>query len=336
MNMSLNIRNAFGGAETLSGNASYAIDTNGPIYNSDSNDMAGASAYQATFTTPINGDPDHKIEIQAFRQSRNHMLLMSHHERITGMTFKLKNWLGLTKQEFSYDAIWRENHNLSPSASFSIRNDAGHSLKSAITHSLSFDSRDDAMLPSRGLYWKAFQEIAGIGGDVRHIKAEVDSQISMPLPLGFSVSASVRGGVLAPWGGSRTRINDRFFLGGPLSLRGFKQSGVGPKDGNDSLGGDLYWAAGLSLLLPLPIVDFKTIKAHVFVNGGSLAPIQFDKSPAANAHALFGTPSIGAGFGLVAKFTIFRLELNYGIPLTAVSSDSVKTALQFGIGMNFM
>jgi len=31
---------------------------------------------------------------------------------------------------------------------------------------------------------------------------------------------------------SRTRINDRFFIGGPLSVRGFNYLGLGPKDGS--------------------------------------------------------------------------------------------------------
>jgi outer membrane protein assembly factor BamA len=31
--------------------------------------------------------------------------------------------------------------------------------------------------------------------------------------------------------GQRTRITDRFHLGGPTDVRGFREFGIGPKDG---------------------------------------------------------------------------------------------------------
>ena len=40
-----------------------------------------------------------------------------------------------------------------------------------------------------------------------------------------------------------SRINDRFQLGGPADVRGFRLSGLGPHDGADAVGGDVY-AAG--------------------------------------------------------------------------------------------
>nr|KAJ3415242.1 hypothetical protein HK105_001569 [Polyrhizophydium stewartii] len=337
MNLSFNIRNAFGGAETLSANTSYAIDSSGPIYHKDSGDMAGASSHQFSFSTPIDADPDRRFEATGYKQSRNHTLLMSHHEKITGLSLKLRNLYGIAKQEMGYDAVWRENHSFEPTASQSIRQDAGHSLKSALSHSLSFDSRDDSVLPFRGLYFRAFQEVAGLGGDVRHVKAEVDTQATLPLPFGFSLTSSLRGGVIAPFGGQkRNRVNDRFFLGGPLSVRGFKQAGIGPRDGKESLGGDAYWAGSLGLLSPLPFIPLKPVKAQVYLNGGSLVPLRLDQSPAGNAQALFATPSVSAGIGLAARFTIFRIELNYNVPLAVCATDNIKPGFQFGIGMNFM
>ncbi|KAH6564512.1 hypothetical protein BASA50_001473 [Batrachochytrium salamandrivorans] len=338
MNLSLNLRNIFGGAETLSANTSYAIDTSGPIYNKDSGDMAGASSHQAIFTTPIDADPNKLFEATGFQHSRNHTLTMSHHEKLTGVSLKLKNLGGLAKQEFSYDATWRENHDLASTASMSIRKDAGNSLKSSVSHTISFDSRDDPALPYSGLYLKAFQEVAGLGGDVRHIKGEADGQAIIPLLRGFSIATSLRGGLIVPWGGTspRNRVNDRFFLGGPLSVRGFRQAGIGPKHDNDVLGGDLYWASGLSLLAPIPLLPMKPIKAQFFVNGGSLVPLDLNGSPSSNVQTLFGTPSICAGIGIAARFTIFRLEVNYSVPLTMCTTDSRKPGIQFGIGMNFM
>jgi outer membrane protein assembly factor BamA len=46
--------------------------------------------------------------------------------------------------------------------------------------------------------------------------------------------------------------------------------------------------------------------------------------------------SMSTGFGLILRFTSFRLELNYCIPLKSNLWDSVKPGFQIGIGMHFM
>ena len=59
-------------------------------------------------------------------------------------------------------------------------------------------------------------------------------------------------------------------MGGPLSIRGFEPFGLGPKDQGFSLGGDVYWAGGLSLFTPLPFLNDDTFKGHLFANTGHL------------------------------------------------------------------
>jgi len=142
-----------------------------------------------------------------------------------------------------------------------------------VTHTLVRDMRDDIMLPSRGYFIKLFQEFAGLGGDVYFIKNEIESQINFPLGKGFILSASLRNGLLFPFKG-QSKISDRFFLGGAQSVRGFKLNGIGPReDRKDSLGGDAYVAAGISLFTPLPKLSRYPVKGHFFVNGGSLVQI---------------------------------------------------------------
>ena len=63
-----------------------------------------------------------------------------------------------------------------------IRSFAGHSLKSAISHSLEVDERDDPFLPSSGFHVKVTQELAGLGGDVFFGKSEAKGALYIPLP----------------------------------------------------------------------------------------------------------------------------------------------------------
>ena len=50
-------------------------------------------------------------------------------------------------------------------------------------------------------------------------------------------------------------IADRFFLGGPLNIRGFEMRGLGPNSEHCALGGLMYWAAGLHMYTPLPFAN---------------------------------------------------------------------------------
>lgn len=135
---------------------------------------------------------------------------------------------------------------------------------------------------------------------------------------------------------NKTRINDRFLVGGPLSVRGFSQNGIGPKDGNDVLGCDTYWSTGLSLYAPLPKLIDKPIKTHFFINSGSGILLKQNESLLDNTTRLFKTPSISTGFGLAVRFNILRLELNYCLPISITKTDDVKKGLQFGVGLSFM
>jgi outer membrane protein insertion porin family len=62
-----------------------------------------------------------------------------------------------------------------------MREASGHSLKSSLSHTWVRDTRDDKLTGTRGFYTKAFQEVAGIGGDAKFHKLEAEGQFSRPL-----------------------------------------------------------------------------------------------------------------------------------------------------------
>lgn len=64
---------------------------------------------------------------------------------------------------------------------FSVRKDAGHSLCSSITQSLTYDTRDDIVLPTAGLVVRLSQQLAGFGGNVSFLKTEADAGITHSL-----------------------------------------------------------------------------------------------------------------------------------------------------------
>ena len=133
-----------------------------------------------------------------------------------------------------WEGVYRQIRDLTPTASITIREAAGETLKSSIFHSWIHDTRDDRIAATRGHYAKLYHEFAGLGGDASFYKTEAEGQISRPITEGVSYSIAGRGGLL--WGLNKPLLfSDRFQLGGPTSVRSFKANGLGPHDGGTSL-----------------------------------------------------------------------------------------------------
>ncbi|KAI8082793.1 surface antigen-domain-containing protein [Halteromyces radiatus] len=342
MNGSLTIRNVFGGAETLESVASFGNRT--------------SSAFQFTLSSPVKANPDSKIDLNAHHVLRNNKLYSGYEELSRGAALRYKTVSNFGYHELSYDCTWRSIDKFSLTASESARAEAGQSLKSSLNHTFIRDRRDDMLLPGNGHYIRLTQELAGVLniGNASFFKSELETQVChrfgggqllkneenelIGLHPGFVISLGLKAGWLANLNDEKkaSTISDRFLLGGPLSVRGFRTAGIGPRDYKDALGGNIYWATGISAMTPLPTFEHKPIRAHAFINAGTAVPWSTKTSAQDTASSLMRSPSIAVGFGLVYRHSIARLELNYCIPLTAAKGDQVHRGLQFGIGLNFL
>ncbi|KAF2761099.1 hypothetical protein EJ05DRAFT_497659 [Pseudovirgaria hyperparasitica] len=339
------LRNLFGGAESFNAHASIGTRTR--------------SSYSANFETPILSNPDLKWEVGGLASSTIKSFA-SHEELLKGGSTKLKYLTpGGHRHEFGYSGYWRQLTGLAEGASPSVRQDAGDSFKSSIHHTWINERRDNPLMPSKGYLIKTVAEIAGLGalkGDVAFTKLEAETAAAIPLPAGISFTAGLRGGVLYPLtlagqqSPSQSRLNDRFQLGGPTDVRGFRLGGLGPRDGTDSIGGDVYAAGGASLLFPIPKLGPESpIRLQAFINGGRLLGLQSPKSDepldsqavskcvkSTIAELQNGIPSCAAGLGLVYAHPVARFELNFSLPLYIRKGEEGRKGLQFGVGVSFL
>ena len=152
------------------------------------------------------------------------------------------------------EGIWRELSSLNSGTSFEVREHCGHSLKTALHHILTVDRRDDPLFPNEGSLFRLSQEFAGAGGDIGFFKNELEVQANLPVIFEDCVlQSSFQCGHLkrlpSASGDKTMTIADKFFLGGPLNVRGFDTRGLGPSSGNNALGGTMYWATGIMYFL---------------------------------------------------------------------------------------
>jgi len=143
----------------------------------------------------------------------------------------------LGTHEFTASSISRLVTGLQQTASPSIIASAGETIKNSLSYNFIHDKRNDQTLPSEGYMIKTSSEFAGFGGNVKFLKATIEGQyiktFSKLWPRVHFVSGA-RGGIL--WSldsGFRSHVTDRFYLGGPTDVRGFREFGLGPKDGSN-------------------------------------------------------------------------------------------------------
>ncbi|KAI2627669.1 outer membrane protein, OMP85 family [Hypoxylon sp. NC1633] len=355
---SLLYRNVFGGAEFLSLNASTGSRTR--------------SSYSAEFSTPLQSNPNLRLSIEGLASSTQKPRA-SHEEVLRGGGIKL-NWLrdNGDRHQFAYSNIWSQLTGLAATASPTVRADAGDSAKSAISYIFQRERRDNPMLPQSGYFIKTATELAGwgsLGGDVGFLKSEFEVSRAVPVPIswsrglpGVSIGAGFRSGLLYPLplsygigGASPSRIGNRFTLGGSTDVRGFSLNGLGPRDGGDAIGGDVFAAGSVNVLIPLPRVGPESpFRLQLFANGGRLVAMKktkggntvagqplgadavWDGMISATKELGTGLPSLAAGVGLVYALSAARFEVNFSLPLVVRQGEEARKGLSVGVGINFL
>ena len=90
------------------------------------------------------------------------------------------------------------------------------------------DERDDFFNPQRGLYLLPLAEYAGgiLGGENHYLRLEIEERFFLPF-LGSTIAQRLKIGGLRPLG--TVSAEEKFFLGGQYTLRGYPEKALGPE-----------------------------------------------------------------------------------------------------------
>jgi outer membrane protein insertion porin family len=165
-------------------------------------------------------------------------------------------------------------------ASSSLATQAGLRTTSVFGYTLNWARIDDPIEPRNGFRFQFSQDFAGIGGDVRYVRSEIQSSFYRGLFADVVASFTMNGGFVLPWGNDAVRINDRFFKGGN-TFRGFEVAGIGPRavlrddttgdlTRRDALGGRLYAIGAFEVTFPLGLPEQYGVKGSLFTEFGTL------------------------------------------------------------------
>jgi outer membrane protein insertion porin family len=146
-------------------------------------------------------------------------------------------------------------------------------LSSTVGYSFGWDRRNDPITPTRGFDFLFSQDFAGVGGDVKYLRSEVNANYYRGLFKDVIATAKFSGGYITGWGGDSVQINDRFFKGSS-TFRGYDNAGIGPRvvstvDGTrfNALGGNAYGLASAEVSFPLGI---PSLLGSLFIEAGTV------------------------------------------------------------------
>jgi outer membrane protein insertion porin family len=213
----------------------------------------------------------------------------------------------------------------------------GSSTTSSIFGSITRNTTDYRLDPSSGMINSLSAEYAGLGGDNKYARYIGDTTWFHPLYNKLIFSSKLTLGYVQDVG-KLVPIDEKFYLGGIYSLRGYRSRTVSPvktqlsKDniGNSSndqifLGGNKEAFGNIELTFPiLPSVGIKGVAFFDYGNA-------YGENQKMFSSVLM---SYGAGFRWASPIGPLRLE--YGIPLNPRSGlDSSTGRFEFSIGSLF-
>jgi outer membrane protein insertion porin family len=250
------------------------------------------------------------------------------------------------RQTWSYSLVDRDVYDVETGASPFILNEAGTTLLSQISQVMTLDFRDSRTFPHTGYVVEAGTDLAGLGGDARFVRGNLNAAYYIPLERllgnpdwGIKIGGST--GYMSLLSGGREEIIDRFFLGGD-NLRGFQTGGVGPHDTttDDPLGGRFIWTQTSELRFPLPVSPDLGLTGRAFVDVGALTEGSFRAGSCTIAPGVScqvtasSTPRVGAGLGISwrTSFGLINIDL---APIVYKQPGDQTQIFRFGFGTRF-
>ena len=208
----------------------------------------------------------------------------------------------------------------------------GTSLTSSLYSSITHNSTDYRLDPSTGMINSLSVEYAGLGGDNRYARFIMDNTYFYPLYKRLIASTKLTLGYIREVG-QPVPIDEKFYLGGIYSLRGYRSRTVSPTSpANPAIGETVvYLGANKEVTgnveVTFPLLAEVGLKGVLFFDYGN----SFDDKT-----KVFDTMLASYGWGIRWASPIGPLRLEYGIPINPRKViDSTSGRLEFSIGTMF-
>ncbi len=196
-----------------------------------------------------------------------------------------------------------------------------------------YDTRNHPFVPTRGSRNNVFFEIqnSGFGSDYDIYRTGIDLRQYLPALFGHYISLRLRAESVDCYGDTdAVPANDRYYLGGSRSIRGYRHREVGPKAlPDETTGGRAHPVGGNTLAMAsaeynIPLV--KVLRFAAFYDIGNVWAEAFD--------ADFGEYASTWGLGIRFDIPGFPIRLDYAFPIHDDDEYTRSEHFVFSIGFD--
>ena len=293
---------------------------------------AKRTAFDLSFTEPYFLKRDLSAGVDLFHSTTNYQSQSSYDYKRTGGGFHMgyplsDNW----RQNLTYAYSDNTISNVPATASTFIKAQEGRRTSSTVGQRLTYDTTDSKQDPTEGLLARIDAEATGLGGDSRYLKTRIGGTYYYPVIDKWVFSLLGEGGYIQGYGGETVHINERFYIGGS-TLRGFQDSGIGPRDSatDDSLGGNAFYRGSAQIEFPSGLPEDLGVRLHTFTDAGSLWKVD-DTGPTVVDN---NTLRVTAGAGVAWRSPLGPVQVDFAFPLKKATLDRTEV-FRFNFGTRF-
>ncbi len=195
--------------------------------------------------------------------------------------------------------------------------------------SFSYDTRNAAIFPDRGVLQRIRAQATVPGGDLRYWKVDYDSRLYVPLVKNYTLLLKGSIGYGDAYGDTtELPFFENFFAGGPRTVRGYEESSLGPEDiFGRALGGNVSIVGNAEVILPVPFLeDFKSVRLSGFVDAGNVY--------ASDDKISFDELRMSAGISGIWMSPFGLLSVSFAQPFRDQQGDEIQR-FQFNFGTQF-
>ncbi len=189
------------------------------------------------------------------------------------------------------------------------------------------DTRDSALVPTRGFNRRITTEFATPLGEQEFIRSTFQETHYFPIAKSYALGLNGEISMGAGYGNTPYPVFRNVFVGGIGSLRGFQTASIGPRDENGiPIGGSKRLIGNAEFFFPIPGNIDKTFRMFSFIDVGNV----FTSDQQISLSGL--RASYGLGLSWISP--IGPLKFSFGRPISRKPEDRTQT-VQFTVGTGF-
>ena len=263
----------------------------------------------------LQASEDDKLDTYGYKSTRTGFTIGTNFEYYDDLFF------GLATENFIEDI------KVTSKASSKQKKMAGNYLDSFISLDLNYDKRDQKFATSKG-YFSFYNIDLPLLSDTGTLNNTYRYKYFSELYEGNNSSFSFLLGSSFSVNDKDIKLSERLFIPGSR-LRGFERGKIGPKDGDDFIGGNYMSAINLSSSLPQIFANSQNLDLSIFMDAASVWGIDYDDSISENSEI-----RTAVGIGLNWTTVVGPLSFSLSQPLTKADTDVTET-FRFNLGTTF-